>query len=250
MVTDPLWPSRWNAARRQIEISDDLTDLEIRASAAASLTGRVVRDARSATKVNLGQIMVGFMVKSHERPGMTMGTLDVGVDGSFRGEVPAGPVTVTVGGPPDWRVRSVVVDGVESFGRLIDVAPGAHEIEVVLTDRHSSVEGVVVDRRGTPLSGFDVVLFSPDPARWYTMSPFVRQTRSSHNGRFEAGLLPSGDYLAVAVEGVPLVMIGDPEPTLRRLQPIATRLTVRDEEHKTISIRASPTPEGLVRFTP
>ena len=45
-------------------------------------------------------------------------------------------------------------------------------------------------------------------------------------------------------------MIGDPEPTLRRLQSIGTRLKVGDGEQKTISIRASPTPEGLVRFTP
>ena len=51
-----------------------------------------------------------------------------------------------------------------------------------------------------------------------------------------------GDYLAVATEGVPFLMLGDPAPTLRRLQPIATRLTVRDGEQKTISIRASPAP--------
>jgi hypothetical protein len=76
------------------------------------------------------------------------------------------------------------------------------------------------------------------------MSPFVRQTRSSHNGRFEAGALPPGDYLVVAAEGVPLVMMGNPEATLQRLQPIATRLTVRDEEHETISIRASASPSA------
>ena len=242
MVTDPLWPTRWNAARREIDITGDVTDLEIRASAAASITGRLVRDPRSAATVNLGQVLVGFSMRSQQPQWMTMGMLNVGVDGSFRGEVPTGPVTFSASGPRDWRVRSIVVDGVESFGRLVDVGPGAHEIEVVLTDRHSSIEGVVVDRRGTPLSGFDVVLFSPDPTRWYTMSPFVRQTRSSHNGRFEAGLLPAGDYLVVAAEGVPLVMVGDPVPTLQRLQSIATRMTVLDDEHKTISIRASPAP--------
>ena len=242
MVTDPLWPTRWNAARRQIDITGDVADLEIRASAAASVTGRLVRDPRSAATVNLGQVLVGFSMRSQQPQWMTMGMLNVSVDGSFRGEVPTGPVTFSASGPRDWRVRSIVVDGVESFGRLVDVGPGAHEIEIVLTDRHSSIEGVVVDRRGTPLSGFDVVLFSPDPTRWYTMSPFVRQTRSSHNGRFEAGLLPAGDYLVVAAEGVPLVMVGDPVPTLQRLQSIATRITVRDEEHKTISIRASPSP--------
>jgi beta-lactamase regulating signal transducer with metallopeptidase domain len=252
MVTDPLWPSRWKAASRQIEITEDVGALEIRASAAASVTGRLVRDSRSTTTVNLSQIMVGFLVRSHDgfAPGMMLGSLDVDVDGSFRGEVPTGPIVLSVGGPPSWRVRSILVDGVESFGRPIDVTPGGHEVEVVLTDRHSSVAGAVVDRRGNPLGGFDVVFFSPDATRWYVMSPFVRQTRSHQNGRFEAASLPPGDYLAVATESVPLLMIGDPAPTLQRLQPIATRLTVRDGEHKTIAIRASPAPEGLVRFTP
>ena len=249
-VSDPRLHSRWNAARRQIEITDDVSGLEIRASTAASVTGRLVRDPRSSSKLDLGQVAVGFVLKGPEAAGPTMGTLETTLDGSFRGEVPAGPLTLSVFGPADWRVRSVVVDGVESFGRLVDVAPGSHDIEVVLTDRHSSVEGLVVDRRGAPLAGFDVVLFSPDAASWYVTSPFVRQTRSRQNGRFETGLLPPGDYLAVATEGVPLLMLGDPEPTLQRLQSIATRLTVRDGERKTISIRASPTPEGLVRFTP
>jgi beta-lactamase regulating signal transducer with metallopeptidase domain len=253
MVTDPLWPSRWKQARRQLEITGDVTDLEIRASAAVSVTGRLLRDSRSTTNVNLGQILVTFLVRAHDGAGgaaMAMGTFEVALDGSFKGEVPAGPVMLSAGGPVGWRVRSILIDGVETFGRPIDITPGSHEIDVVLTDRHSSVEGLVVDRRGNPLGGFDVVLFSPDPTRWYPMSPFVQQTRSHQNGRFEAASLPPGDYLAVATEGVPLLMIGDPEPTLQRLQPIATRLTVRDEEHKTISIRASPTPEGLVRFTP
>jgi hypothetical protein len=82
------------------------------------------------------------------------------------------------------------------------------------------------------------------------MSPFIRQTRSLQNGRFEVGSLPPGDYVAVAIERVPPLLFGDPEPTLRHLQPIATRLKVADGERKTISIRASPTPEGLARFTP
>ena len=136
------------------------------------------------------------------------------------------------------------------FGYPLEVTSGAHEIEVVVTDRLPSVNGVVVDRRGTPLAGFDVVLFPEDATRWYFMSPLIRQTRSHQNGQFEMPQLPAGDYLAVATEGVPMILLGDPALTLRRLQSIGTRLKVGDGEQKTISIRASPTPEGLVRFAP
>ena len=124
----------------------------------------------------------------------------------------------------------------------LELTPGAHEIEVVVTDSLSSVSGLVVDRRGTPLGGFDVVLFPQDENGWHFASPLIRQTRSHQNGMFELTLVPPGDYLAVAAEGVPFLMLGDPAPTLRRLQSVATRLTVGDGEQKTISIRASPSP--------
>jgi hypothetical protein len=82
------------------------------------------------------------------------------------------------------------------------------------------------------------------------MSPLVRQTRSHQNGQFELPLVPPGDYLAVATEGVPFLMLGDAVSTLRRLQTIATRIKVGEGENKTISIRASPAPAPVARFTP
>ena len=148
------------------------------------------------------------------------------------------------GGKAKSMTKSQIYDAVaqESEFSRADVKKFFAALESVVTDQLGSAGGLVVDRRGTPLGGFDVVLFPQDEARWYFASPFIRQTRSSQNGRFELPQLPPGDYLAVATEGVPFLMLGDPAPTLRRLQPIATRLTVRDGEQKTISIRASPAP--------
>jgi hypothetical protein len=249
-VTDPRLPSRWSGARKQIEITEDVTDLELRASATASVTGRLALDPRSTARTNLSQVLIGAMINRGDGALMNMSRFNTELDGSFSGEMPAGPLLLSVAGPLDWRVQSVVVDGVETFGRAIDIAPGSHEMVVVLTDRMSSVEGLVVDRRGIPLSGFDVVLFPADATRWYSMSPFIRQTRSRQNGRFELGSLPPGDYVAVATEGVPPLLFVDPEPTLQRLQAIATRLKVAEGERKTVSIRASPAPAGLARFTP
>jgi hypothetical protein len=179
-----------------------------------------------------------------------MSAFNMEEDGSFHGEVPPGSLTVMLMGPPEWIPRSIRLDGVDVFGYPLELTSGTHEIEVVVTDRLASVNGVVVDRRGTPLAGFDVVLFPEDATRWYFMSPLIRQTRSHQNGQFEMTLVPPGDYLAVATEGVPFISIGDPVRTLRRLQSIGTRLTVGEGEQKTISIRASPAPADLARFTP
>jgi hypothetical protein len=248
-VTDPRRPERWKAPRRPVEITEDVAGLEIHAVAPAAITGRVVIDPRSAGGLNLTQTVVSFTNRT-EGLGAGLIAFNLNEDGSFHGEVPPGTLTLTVMGPAGWRPSALRFDGVDVFGSPLDVTPGAHEIELMITDRLSSISGVVVDRRGTPLGGFDVVLFPEDAGRWHSMSPFIRQTRSHQNGRFELPLLPPGDYLAVATEGVPLLLIGDPSATLRDLQSIGTRLTVRDGEQRTISIRASPTPEGLARFTP
>jgi beta-lactamase regulating signal transducer with metallopeptidase domain len=248
-VTDPFRPARWKAALAPVEIADDVTAWEIRAVAPASIAGRVVKDPRSTGRVNLAQTVISFTNRV-ESAGMGMSAFNLDQDGSFHGDVPTGPSSLLVMGPAGWNMRSIRLDGVEVFGSPIDLAPGSHEIEVVITDRFASVNGMVVDRRGAPLGGFDVVLFPRDDTRWLFASPLIRQTRSRQNGRFELTLLPPGDYLAVATEGVPFLMLGDPAAPLRRLYPIATRLTVADTEQKTISIRASPAPEGLQRFPP
>jgi len=248
-VTDQRRQARWRTSREPIEIAEDISGLEIRASGAASIVGRIVKDPRSAGRINLTQTVISF-VNRGEGASTSMSAFNLEEDGSFHGDVATGALTLMLMGPQGWTTRAVRLDGVDVFGDPLEITPGAHEIEIVVTDHLGSASGLVMDRRGTPLGGFDVVLFPQDETRWHFASPLIRQTRSSQNGRFELPLLPPGDYLAVATKGVPFLMIGDPAPTLRRLQSIGTRLKVGDGEQKTISIRASPTPEGLVRFTP
>ena len=243
-VIDPRRPARWKAPRGPIEIAEDVIGLQISAVTPASISGRVVKDPSSIGRLNLTQTVISFLNRDMGT-GTSMSAFNMEEDGSFHADVPTGSLSLLMMGPPGWTTRAIRLDGVDVFGYPLEVSPGAHEIEVVITDRLGSVSGLVVDRRGAPLAGFDVVLFPQDEARWYPASPLIRQTRSYQNGRFELPLLPPGDYLAVATEGVPLLMLGDPEPTLRRLQSIATRLKVADGEQKTISIRASPTPDNL-----
>jgi len=240
-VIDPRRPSRWKVARDPIEIAEDVTGLEIRAAGAASISGRIVRDARSTGRPDLTQVLVTF-VNRGAGIAMSSSLFNTEADGSFHGDLPAGSLSLMLMGPREWTTRAVRLDGVDVFGMPLELTPGAHEIEVVVTDHLGSVDGLVVDRRGTPRGGVDVVLFPQDERRWHFASPLIRQTRSSQNGRFEVPLLPPGDYVAVATEGVPFLMLGDPEPTLRRLQSSGTRLKIGDDEQKTISIRASPAP--------
>ena len=58
--------------------------------------------------------------------------------------------------------------------------------------------------------------------------------------------MPAGDYYAVALPGLPFRAWTNPD-VLVRLQSVATKLKVNEGEQKVISIRASPTPDGLAQ---
>jgi hypothetical protein len=104
----------------------------------------------------------------------------------------------------------------------------------------------VVDRKGSPLSNYSVVLFPPDPSRWHRESRFLAMARSDNAGRFRVESVPPGTYLAVAVAALPMGSWQDP-PVLQQLRSSAETIRVGEGQQLTISIRASPTPEALAR---
>ena len=114
----------------------------------------------------------------------------------------------------------------------------------MLTDKVSSVSGVVVDRNGRPLPNYSVVLFPPDPLRWHQESRFLAMARSDNDGRFRLDGVPPGTYLAVAVAALPMGSWQD-RSVLEKLQSSAETIRLGEGQQLTISIRASPTPEGL-----
>jgi hypothetical protein len=135
---------------------------------------------------------------------------------------------------------------VDVDGQAVDMSGGTRQLEIVLSDRIAAVSGLVVDRNGRPLSGYSVVLFPEDETRWTPSSRFVIAARASQTGNFRLKEVPPGAYLAVALRDLPFRAWTNPD-VLLRLQSIATKLRVVDGEQKTISIRASPTPDGIVQ---
>jgi hypothetical protein len=172
------------------------------------------------------------------------GGAKVATDGTFETETPGGLVTISVTPPDGWSVKSIFLDRVDVDGQAVDMSGGTRQLQVVLTDHASSVTGMVVDRNGRTLPGYSVVLFSEDDTRWTPNSRFLMAAQSSQTGQFRLKDVPPGDYLAVAVKDLPFRAWTNPD-VLIRLQSIATKLTVTEAEQKTISIRASPTPDNL-----
>jgi beta-lactamase regulating signal transducer with metallopeptidase domain len=244
-VLDPRRTMRWVSAGKFLSVSEDVLDLDLRAMLGATVEGRVVRDVAATGTLDLKAVHVGFDARIEgQRGGVTGSTFPVGEDGAFSLESPGGLVRFNVNRlPPGWMVRSVTLDGSDLDGPL-DFGSGKRHVEIVLTDRMSGVSGVVVDRNGRPLTNYIVVVFPPDAARWHQGSRFILSAWSDNAGRFRLEGVPAGQYLAIAVPALPLGSWGD-AAVLEKLQGSAEQIRVGEGQQLTVSIRASPTPEGL-----
>jgi hypothetical protein len=108
--------------------------------------------------------------------------------------------------PPQWMLMEVRVDGIDVTDRAIDFGrtdQSVADVEVVLTDRVTSVSGRIVDDDGRSAVAAHVILFSTDRTRWYHSSRFLRETATALDGLFDVTGLPTGSYYAAVVSRLP-----------------------------------------------
>src|SRR5262249_13455423 len=165
-VWDQRRTSRWVGAMKNLDLNEDVEDLEMRASVGARVTGRIVRDPASTGELDFSEIVIGFEKRLEDNAFTTSGGAKIAADGTFETETPGGPVSITVRTPNGWTVKSIHLDRVDVDGQTVDMTGGTRQLQVVLTDRSTSVSGMVVDRNGRTLPGYTVVLFSEDDTRW------------------------------------------------------------------------------------
>ena len=135
-------------------------------------------------------------------------------------------------------VKSIVVGSADVTDGTLELR-GTEQLtnaRIVLTDRVSEVNGTATVRN-QDARGYSVLVFAEDPALWTFPTRYIRMTRADAQGRFTLRGLPGGDpYLIAAVDYVEDGEWQDPE-FLERLRESASRLTLRDGETKTVSLR-------------
>ncbi len=141
-------------------------------------------------------------------------------------------------GPPRWSVKSVTFNGENITDvplNVSDVTDGS-TIQIVLTDKQTTLSGTVRDARGQPLIDYTVVVF-PDQLREGAMrGRYTRVVRPDQQGRFETRGLPPGSYLAAAVES--LEMGSHFDPAFRKLiEPTAKRFRLTEGQAATVDLQ-------------
>jgi hypothetical protein len=140
-------------------------------------------------------------------------------------------------------IKSATVNGTDATDQPFDVGltgQSFKNVEVVISDKGAIIEGRVLDEHDAPLEKFIVIVFSSFRDRWYHTSPYVLQARSAKDGTFTVPGLPPGEYMAALIRPDERAQ-SDAEVTdaavLDPLMPFAQRLTVREGDRRSITLR-------------
>ena len=180
---------------------EDVAGLTLVTRPRPMLSGRFVAAPGVSQPLPVG---LGVLPLSQRLPVQRL--LGLGERGTFEVLAPPEPFVLVIGQglggqlPPGWSLSAIRLNGRDVTDETIEVTSDA-TIEVVLTDRATTVNGTVRAGRGDDAANASVVVFPRDDSRWTYPSRAIRSARTDTSGRFEiTGLPPGQRYLAAAVD--------------------------------------------------
>jgi hypothetical protein len=222
----------------------DITDLIITTSPGKTISGQVVFEGAAAARTSL---RVNATSPDPGWPGPmriydnSQGVVDE--KGRFQLRGMSGRAMFNVfpavpgAGPPGWFLKSVTINGENITDIPFDVSTAGDDtrIEIVMTDRQTTLSGTVRNARGEQTTDYTVVVF-PDRLREGAMpGRYTRVVRPDQQGRFETRGLPPGDYFAAAVES--LEQGGQWDPAFRKqIEPAAKRFRLNEGQTATVEL--------------
>ena len=222
----------------------DQAGLVVRVAQGPSLKGRITTDDTSGAAFNPRDVSVTAVPLQFDSAPLGGGPppFTMNDDGTFEVKNMSGVRLVRVSvRTPAWMVKRVTRQGREITDEPIDFTKGGvDDVEVLLTNRVTSISGTVTDAEAKPVTDYAVVVFSADRSKWTDRSRFMALGRPTQTGSFRIPNLPPDDYFAIALPGVQGNQWQDPD-YLKTLEEAATRFLLGDGEAKTLSLRLTST---------
>ncbi|HWF86934.1 MAG TPA: carboxypeptidase-like regulatory domain-containing protein, partial [Vicinamibacterales bacterium] len=219
----------------------DITDLRLVASGMVSVSGRVVVDPGQSLQAGALSIMAAPVQADSMMFNGGRGPGKVGIDNAFVLKSGPGQVRLRVLGlPKGWDVRAVRLRGVDVTDSGLDIKPNEEVdgIDVELTNRLTSVIGLVTDARGEATKDYTTVIFPQDQNLWTNPARYIKIGRPDQDGRFTIAGLPPGDYYAVALDHLDPGKISDPE-FLNAVRSGARAFSLAEAETKSLDLKLS-----------
>ena len=111
-----------------------------------------------------------------------------------------------------------------------------NDIQVILTNEITRIEGNVISADRKQVLDYVVVVFSTDESKWiHPLNRYIAVARADADGHFSISGLPDGDYFAVAVEYVDY-SIREPK-TLKQLSKFSSRLRLVNNEKRRVVLQ-------------
>jgi hypothetical protein len=220
---------------------DDITDVRIVAMKPSIITGRIVADPAIASalppalQLMLSPIEPGMMQMNMFMPSK------MGGDGTFEMRAAApGRVRISVMGAAGWTIRSVRLNSADVTDAGVEVRSGEDVagVEVEMTNKVTTVSGLVTNARGEAAKDYSAIAFAQDREKWKVVGRYQGMSRPDQDGRFKITGLPPGDYYVVALEKLEQGQLTDPD-FLDAIRAKATAISVHEGETRTVDLKVT-----------
>jgi hypothetical protein len=225
----------------------DVTDILLTGSQGGTVTGRILTDAGAVPTVP--RLRVSVVEHQTGQPSPTVlgafrnpGVSEVLGDGTFTVKGVFGRSALIVSTPPDWAVASIQHDGRDVTDQAIELRSGESwsDVQVIITNRITTLAGQVVDAKGQPTTDGMIVIFAMDASKWGPNSRYVRAARPDQQGQWQVKGLPAGEYHVVALDDVEDGNWNDPD-YLASIERYARKITMQEAEAQSVTLKLTQT---------
>lgn len=223
--------------------SEDVTGVTLTTVGPSKVSGQVIFDGPTPSSITPGQFMFGTRPPTRTfEMGRQNAPITVRNDWTFETRLSASPALI-VGGDVSqkWTLKAVLQGGVDVTDTGIEFKPAEaiDNVQLVMTDRATTLTGSVTNERGAPAANCTIVIYPEDAALWVQDWRYLKAEQPDEQGRFTVKGLPPGRYLAIAAQDLEDGQSSDRE-FLEQSRDRATPFTLGDGERKTLSLMLRP----------